>query len=35
MNSEEMSFHFKFVDVVNGTANNFLDDGEGFIDIAK
>ena len=35
MNSEDMSYHFKFVDVINGTANNFLDDGEGYIDFAK
>jgi len=35
MNSEDMSFHFKFVDVINSTANHYLDDGEGFIDFAK
>ena len=35
MNSEDMSFHFKFVDVVNQTANSYLDDGEGFIDFEK
>jgi hypothetical protein len=35
MISEDMSHHFKFVDVVNGTANNFLDDGEGYIDPEK
>lgn len=35
MNSEDMSFHFKYVDVVNGTANAYLDDGEGYIDFEK
>jgi hypothetical protein len=35
MNSEDMSFHFKYVDVINQTANKFLDDGEGFIDFEK
>lgn len=35
MNSQEMSYHFKYVDVINGTANAYLDDGEGFIDYAK
>jgi len=33
MNSEDMSYHFKFVDVINSTANPFLDDGEGYIDL--
>ena len=35
MNSEDMSYHFKYVDVVNGTAQGFLDDGEGYINIQK
>ena len=35
MNSEEMAYHFRFVDVLNGTANKFLDDGEGYVDYAK
>ena len=35
MNSNDMSFHFKYVDVINGTANSFLDDGEGYIDFKK
>jgi hypothetical protein len=35
MLSEDMKYHFKYVDVINGTAANFLDDGEGNIDFAK
>jgi hypothetical protein len=35
MISDDMSYHFKFVDVVNSGANNYLDDGQGFIDVAK
>lgn len=35
MNSEEMSHHFRFVDVINSTANNYLDDGAGFVDFDK
>lgn len=35
MNSEDMSHHFKFVDVINGTASTYLDDGTGFIDLPK
>lgn len=35
MNSDDMSFHFKFVDVINNTANNYLDDGQGYIDVGK
>ena len=35
MNSEDMSYHFKFVDVINGTYNNYLDDGQGYIDVDK
>jgi hypothetical protein len=35
MNSEDMSFHFKFVDVIEGTANKYLDDGDGYIDYPK
>jgi hypothetical protein len=33
MNSEDMSFHFKFVDVINGTAGKWLDNGDGYIDV--
>ena len=35
MHSEDMSYHFKYVDVVNGTASTFLDDGQGNIDYPK
>lgn len=35
MNSDDMSFHFKFVDVINNTASNYLDDGDGYIDYEK
>ena len=35
MNSEDMRYHFKYVDVINGTANKYLDDGNGWIDFAK
>jgi hypothetical protein len=35
MNSEDMSFHFKFVDVINNTANNYIDDGQGYIDVGR
>jgi hypothetical protein len=35
MNSDEMSHHFKYVDVCNGTAQTYLDNGEGMIDYAK
>lgn len=30
-----MSYHFKFQDVINGTAQSFLDDGNGNIDKEK
>lgn len=37
MNSEDMSYHFRFVDVINGTANAFLEDPSypGYIDFEK
>jgi hypothetical protein len=35
MNSEDMSFHFKFVDVINETCKAFLDDGNGDVDEDK
>jgi len=35
MISDMMHYHFKYVDVVNGTAQKYLDDGEGFIDYTK
>ena len=33
--SDMMHYHFKFVDVVNGTAQKYLDDGDGYIDYNK
>lgn len=33
INSDDMSYHFKFQDVINGTAHAYLDDGNG--DISK
>ena len=35
MNSEDMSYHFKFVDVIQGTCNNYLQDEDGNIDYEK
>lgn len=35
MNSEDMSHHFRFMDVINQTANSYLDDGSGFIEYEK
>jgi hypothetical protein len=35
MLSEEMNQHFKFVDLINGTAGNYIDDGSGWIDFKK
>jgi hypothetical protein len=35
MNSEDMRYHFKYVDVINGTAQTYLEDGNGFIEYAK
>ena len=35
MISDMMHHHFKYVDVMNGTAQKYLDDGEGFIDYTK
>lgn len=35
MLSENMKYHFKYMDVINGSANAFLDDGEGYIDFDK
>ena len=35
MLSEDMKYHFKYLDVINGSANSFLDDGEGCIDFEK
>ncbi len=35
MNSEDMSYHFKFVDVIQDTYGKYLDDGNGNIDFAK
>ena len=35
MNSNDMSFHFKFMDVINETCNNYIDDGSGSIDVKK
>ncbi len=35
MNSNDMSFHFKFQDVINDTFKNYLDDGEGCISFEK
>lgn len=35
MLSEEMNQHFKYVDVVNGAAATYLDDGSGWIDFKK
>ncbi len=35
MLSENMKYHFKYLDVINGSANSFLDDGEGCIDFGK
>lgn len=35
INSDDMSYHFKFQDVINGSAHGFLDDGNGNIDKAK
>jgi hypothetical protein len=35
MISDMMQHHFKYVDVVNGTAQKYLDDGEGFINYTK
>ena len=35
MISDMMQHHFKYVDVVNGTAQKYLDNGEGFIDYTK
>jgi hypothetical protein len=35
MISDMMHHHFKYVDVVNGTAQKYLDNGEGFIDYNK
>jgi len=34
-NSDDMSYHFKFQDVVNGTAQTYMDDGDGNIDKEK
>lgn len=34
-NSEDMSYYFKFTDVVNETANGYLDNGNGQIDEEK
>lgn len=34
-NSDDMSFHFKFQDVINGTAQAYIDDGDGNIDKEK
>ena len=34
-NSDDMSYHFKFMDVINGTAQEFLNDGNGNIDKEK
>ena len=33
INSDDMSYHFKFQDVINGSAHSYLDDGSG--DISK
>jgi len=35
MNSEDMSFHFKFMEVVERKCEPYLDDGSGFIDLEK
>lgn len=35
MISDMMHHHFKYVDIMNGTAQKYLDDGEGFIDYTK
>lgn len=35
VDSDDMSYHFKFQDVVNGTAHDYLDDGNGNIDKQK
>jgi hypothetical protein len=34
-NSDDMSYHFKFQDVINNTAQAYLDDGDGNIDKEK
>jgi len=35
MLSDDMRHHFKFMDVVNGTANPYLADADGNIDFPK
>ncbi len=35
INSEDMSYHFKFVEVVQNTCNKYIDDGDGNIDFGK
>jgi len=35
MHSDDMRHHFKYVDVVNGTAGEYLDDSSGCIDYPK
>jgi len=34
-NSDDMSYHFKFQDVINGTAQDYLNDGRGYISKEK
>lgn len=34
-NSDDMSYHFKFQDIINGTAQDYLNDGSGYIDKEK
>jgi hypothetical protein len=35
LNSGDMSFHFKFQEVIFGKADTYLDDGNGQIDVRK
>lgn len=35
MHSDDMRHHFKYVDVVNGTAQKYVEDTAGDIDYAK
>ena len=35
INSDDMSYHFKFQDVLNKTAHDYLDDGNGYISKEK
>lgn len=35
INSDDMSYHFKFQDVINRTAHDYIDDGNGYISKEK